>query len=507
MLESPPTILIVDDREENRYISSRILRSAGYTVVEATNGREALEKVLLNPALVILDIRLPDMVGYEVCRRIKANPQTANIPVLQISAVFTSSESRVQALESGVDAYLTQPIEPTVLIATVRALLRLREAEALSRRSAKQWQSTFDALSEGVSLLDNDWKVVRCNRAMTQLLKKAYGEIEKRDVRALLRKTLDLELSEQAPARIERETRHGRRWFSVRTDLIQDQDSVRGAILILTEITDRKLAEEALRFTERLAAMGRLANSIAHEINNPLEAITNLLYLLKIGQHDAETTEYIEMASAELERVSRITKQTLAFNRESNQPVEVSIAEILDGVVTLYTPQFNQKGIRVVLRYEPSAPVAGFPGELRQVFSNLLRNAMEATPVDGQLTVHVYPSVDWKDLARTGVRISILDSGMGIPEDVRPHIFEPFFTTKQLKGSGLGLWLSLGIVTRHQGRMKVRSNTAADRHGTCFSVFLPERPRQDKRELASVSVEDRVGHSLDRERTSVQKSA
>jgi PAS domain S-box-containing protein len=480
MPEAPKTILIVDDREESSYISSRILRGAGYSVIEARTGREALEKVLLDPALVILDVRLPDMLGYEVCRRIKANPQTSSIPVLQISVVFNSSESRVHSLESGADAFLVQPIEPTVLIATVRALLRLREAEALSSLSAQQWQSTFDALSEGVALLDNDWNVVRCNRALSQLVQKSYAEIEKHDVRSLLRKGVNLELKEKTLSHIERETQHGRRWFSVRIDLIYNDGSPRGAILILTEITDRKLAEEALRFTERLAAMGRLANSIAHEINNPLEAITNLLYLLKIGKHDAETTEYIEMASTELERVSRITKQTLAFNRESNQPVEISVAEIIDGVVTLYAPQFNLKRINVVRRYEASPSVPGFPGELRQVFSNLLRNAMEATPAYGQITVHVYPSVDWKDVSRAGVRVSVVDSGIGIPDDVKRHIFEPFFTTKQLKGSGLGLWLTLGMIVRHQGRITVRSNTVSGKSGTCVSIFLPKELRENE---------------------------
>lgn len=490
MPDASRPILVVDDREEGRYILSRILVGAGYSVIEAKSGREALEKVLLDPALVALDVRLPDMVGYEVCRRIKANPQTANIPVLQSSAVFTSSESRVEALESGADAYLVQPIEPTVLIATVRALLRLREAEALSRLSAKQWQSTFDALSEGVALLDNDWNVVRCNRAMSQLMQKPFGAIEKRDVRSLLRETLNLELNEKTMSRIERESQLGRRWFSIRIDLIHDDGSPRGAILIVTETTDKKLAEEALRFTERLAAMGRLANSIAHEINNPLEAITNLLYLLKIGKHDAETNEYIEMASTELERVSRITKQTLAFNRESNQPVEIPVAEIIDGVVTLYAPQFNSKRINVVRRYEASPTVSGFPGELRQVFSNLLRNAMEATPPDGNLTVHVYPSVDWKEMSRSGVRISVADSGVGIPEDVRLHIFEPFFTTKQLKGSGLGLWLTLGMILRHQGRITVRSTTVSGKSGTCFSIFLPTQMRENQTNRSAVSVHE-----------------
>ena len=475
MPERVPTILVVDDREENRYICSRMLQSGGYSVVEASTGREALEKVLLDPVLVILDVRLPDMLGYEVCRRIKANPQTANIPVLQVSAAFTSSESRVQALESGADSYLTQPLEPTVLLANVRALLRLRDAEAFSRLSAKQWQSTFDALNEGIALLDTNWKVIRCNRAMTRLLAKGFGEIERQDARMLLRATMGLSLSEKHAglSSLQVETQHGRRWFSLRVDRIDEQNSSRGAILILSEITDRKLAEEALRVTERLAAMGRLANSIAHEINNPLESVTNLLYLLKVEKHDPQTTQYLDLASAELDRVSRISKQTLAFNRETTHPVEVAIPELLDGVVTLYTPQFNQKNLSVVRRYELVRPILGFPGELRQVFSNLLRNAMEATPAGGHLIIHTYPSVDWKDLSRGGVRICLVDSGTGIPAEIKNHLFEPFFTTKELKGSGLGLWLSLGIISRHQGRIAVRSTTAAGRSGACFSVFLP----------------------------------
>ena len=474
MPETVPVILVVDDREENRYISSRILRNAGYSVEEAADGREALAGVLHDPALVILDVRLPDVIGYEVCRRIKENPRTANIPVLQVSAAFTSSESRVQALDSGADAYLTQPLEPTVLLATVRALLRLREAEALSRLSAKQWQATFDALTEGIALMDSQWCVVRCNRAMTQLLGKTYGEIERQDARDLLRRELNLELPNTGLCAFAHDTQRGRRWFSVRADSIRDGEIIRGGILIVTEITDRRLGEEALRVTERLAATGRLANSIAHEINNPLEAITNLLYLLKKSNHDGERAGYIRMASKELERVSRITRQTLAFNRDSNQPVEIELPELLDGVVTLYTPQFNEKSLRVVRKYNSPSSVSGFPGELRQVFSNVLRNAMEALPAEGgSIILYVHPSVDWKDLSRNGVRVSIIDSGTGMIPEIRRNIFEPFFTTKQLKGSGLGLWLSAGIISKHQGRIAVRSSVTPGRSGTCFSIFLP----------------------------------
>ena len=475
MPETAKLLLVVDDREQNRYISSRILQGAGYSVEEACNGREALEKLLQPPALVILDVRLPDILGYEVCRRIKENPQTANVPVLLVSAAFTSSESRVQALDVGADAYLIQPLEPTVLIATVRALLRLREAENASRLSAKQWQSTFDALSEGIAVLDSNWRVVRCNRALTQLLGKTYGAIEGQEVQTLLAKDLHINSTPADFPTLLTDIKRERRWFTVRIDAIRDGDKVAGGILIATDITDRRLAEEALRVTEKAAAMGRLANSIAHEINNPLEAVTNLLYLLKIGKHDDETSEYIAMASVELERVSRIAKQTLAFNRESSHPIDILLPELMDGVVTLYTPQFNQRGIRVMRNYEAPTPVPGFPGELRQIFSNLLRNAMEAIPNGGQVNVRIRRSVDWRDLSREGVRVTILDSGTGMTPEIRRNIFEPFFTTKGLKGSGLGLWLSTGIVTRHQGRMSVRSSTDPARHGTCFSLFLPAK--------------------------------
>ena len=484
MPESGAVILIIDDREENRYICSRILKNAGYAVAEATSGREALEKVLKNPALVILDVRLPDMIGYEVCRRIKANSQTANIPVLQISASFTSSESRVQALDSGADAYLTQPLEPAVLLATVRALLRLREAEALSRLSAKQWQSTFDALSEGIALIDSEWRVARCNRALLSLLGKTYSQIEHEDVRSLLRRELNYELDETDLPRAATEISRGRRWFALRLDPIRDNEIAHSAILIVTEITDRKIAEEALRVSERLAAMGRLANSIAHEINNPLEALTNLVYLLNTSKLEGESSRYVAMAAAELERIARITKQTLAFNRNSEEPVDVALPELLDGVVTLFTPEFNRKGLHVVRRYDAAPTICAFPGELRQVFANILRNALEANPANGSLVVHVRPSVDWKNLSRRGVRVYIVDSGTGMTPEVRHSIFEPFYTTKELKGSGLGLWLSLGIVSKHDGRISVRSTTRPGRAGSCFSIFLPAKEAEHTARLS-----------------------
>ena len=178
MTSEKTTVLIVDDRVANRYTTAHALTRAGFEVIEAATGKEALELSKKLPTVIVLDVKLPDILGYEVCRRIKSNSQTRHIPVLQLSAAFLSNESKLYALESGADAYLIQPADPVVLVATVKSLVRLHRAESQSQLAAKQWQATFDALDEGVAILDSSNVVQRCNRAMTKLLDRSYSEIE-----------------------------------------------------------------------------------------------------------------------------------------------------------------------------------------------------------------------------------------------------------------------------------------------------------------------------------------
>ena len=470
------TILLVDDREENRYVLSRMLQQADFRVIEAGTGQEGLNRVTENPDLILLDVKLPDMLGYEVCRRIKANPATAGIPVLHLSATFITSESKVQALDSGADAYLTQPVEPTVLIATVRSLLRLKNAEAVSRFSARQWQTTFDALSEGIGLLNLEDRVVRCNRAMTELLSRGYSHIHGAHYPSLLQEAMgiiEVWHQEQAVRQI-KEVQTGKKWFAITVDpIFSEEGKLSGRILVVADITDRKLAEEALRVTEKFAAAGRLAHSIAHEINNPLSAVMNLLYLLGREEQTPAARRFLASADDELARVARITKQTLAFHRDTADRVDVWLSDLLDGVITLYSPQISSRNITVVKDYRSGGAVKAFPGELRQVFSNIIANALEASPQGGHLTIRVRPVRSWNGAQGERVRVAVADTGSGIPEANRKQIFEPFFTTKQLGGSGLGLWLSLGIVNKHGGQIRVRTSTRPGNTGTCFFVDLP----------------------------------
>ncbi len=477
MPEKMPTILVADDQESNRYVLSKILKRYGYDVIEARTGIEALEKSTDLPEIVVLDVNFPDILGYEVCRRIKANPLTSRIPVLQISASFVTDESKVQALESGADAYLTQPIEPPVLVATIRALLRMQRAEALSSLSANQWQSTFDSLSEGIGLIDSNLLITRCNRAMTHLLGKTFGEIEKSSFLAILRDRFGiLDYQVEATGRQTFESQVEDHWYHVTVDPIRTTDDVgKHQILVIADVSDRKRAEEALRLSERLAATGRLAHIIAHEMNNPLEAVVNLLYLAKASLDKPETAKsYLEQLDSELQRVMKITKQTLSFHRDSTSPVSLDVRDLLDDVIHMHRIRVVAGQIEIAKRYEDVDPIEAFPGELRQVFSNFISNALDALEGHGRITVHVFPSCfHGKGAPRQGVRVAICDNGRGIPREIRKRIFDAFFTTKQQKGSGLGLWLSLSTIHKHGGHIAVRSSVAPGRSGTVFSIFLP----------------------------------
>ncbi|MCU1286277.1 MAG: multi-sensor signal transduction histidine kinase [Acidobacteriales bacterium] len=469
-------ILHVDDRAENRYIVSKILRNAGFQVIEGKTGREALQLAAEQPDLIILDVRLPDIIGYEVAKRIKSNPATSSIPIIQLSASFITDESKVQALDSGADQFLTQPVEGPVLIASVKALLRMRNAETISRLSAHQWQTTFDALSEGIGLLDNDQNILRCNRRMSELLALPYPEIEGRNCTEILNSAFGISRDRVKAFSLRQvfESRVGRQWFRTTIDPVVDYagDPV-GSILVIAEITDQKLAEEALMVTEKLAATGRLAHSIAHEINNPLSSITNVIFLLKHSlKSNPEAQEYLEIADAELLRVSLITKQTLSFHRDSSHPVKVSLSEIVDSALSIYSLQLKQKQIVVDKRFEAKGFVHAFPGQLRQVFSNMLANALDASIAKSKFTIHVYDSHSWRGTGSKGVRVVFSDTGKGISASDKTHLCEAFFTTKEQKGSGLGLWLSMAIINQHGGGISVRSRVTSP-SGTCFSLFFP----------------------------------
>jgi signal transduction histidine kinase len=236
-------------------------------------------------------------------------------------------------------------------------------------------------------------------------------------------------------------------------------------------------AQEALRKSEKLAVAGRLAASIAHEINNPLESVTNLLFLMRTADPDSYAA-YLKQAEQELARVTEIAKQTLHFYREPARPGPINLAAVVESVLTLYHQKIASAGVHVQRDFHPATPILAAPGELRQVFSNLIINAVDAMRHGGSLLIRIRNSSDPANPNVRGVRVSIADNGMGIPKQILHRIFEPFVTTKGETGTGLGLWVTSEIVQKLSGRMHVKSRVASrpnesSKIRTVFSIFFP----------------------------------
>lgn len=249
--------------------------------------------------------------------------------------------------------------------------------------------------------------------------------------------------------------------------------TIAGITTASLDITKQKKAEHALIRSEKLAVVGRLAASIAHEINNPLEAVTNLQYLAEGSQSIDEAREYLRLAGIELRRVAAITSQTLRFHKQGTQPQDVLTEDLLSSVLTVFQGKIANLKVQIFERYRAHRPVCCFEGEIRQVLSNLLNNALDAIGGSkGKLFLRTSLSTRSGDGER-GVVITVADTGGGMANDTLAKLFEAFFTTKGTIGTGLGLWISKEIVDRHRGTLRVRSSQVPGASGTIFRLFLP----------------------------------
>jgi len=244
-----------------------------------------------------------------------------------------------------------------------------------------------------------------------------------------------------------------------------------GIVIFSRDITARKKSEAALIQTEKLAAVGRLASSIAHEINNPLEAVMNLLYLARTSQTTEKVQTYLNIADVELRRVAEITNQTLKFHKQPSKPTALMSQELFRGVLSLYQGRLSNSGVTIKLRNRSLEPILCFEGEIRQVLSNLMGNAIDASP-GGCLYLRSREGTNWMS-GELGMILTVADTGAGMRPEVLRRVFEPFFSTKESAGTGLGLWVSLEIARRHGGSLTVRSRTTEGSSGTTFRLFLP----------------------------------
>ena len=251
-----------------------------------------------------------------------------------------------------------------------------------------------------------------------------------------------------------------------------------GAAKIARDITQRKKAEQALRTAERLASVGRFAATVAHEINNPLEAVTNLLYLARQRAVRQDVREFLANAEEELDRVSHLTKQALGFYRETKDARPMKVAPAVHSILSVLRSRMRNKSIGIHPEIKQDPEIIAVPGEIRQLLANLLSNSIDAVDAGGMIRIRVSAATEGHGKGRSGVRLTIADSGSGIPASACSRLFEPFFTTKKDVGTGLGLWVCKSIVEKHGGTIRVKSNNTPGKSGTVFSVFLPLDPQQ-----------------------------
>jgi two-component system NtrC family sensor kinase len=538
-------ILIVDDEVETVDMISFLLEGQGYAVIPAYSGMEALEILqqrIQEPGgarslvdLVILDVKIPDLDGYEICQVIKQDDHLKYIPVIMVTGLGSVKDT-AKGLAIGADDYVSKPFRSEELLARVKAMLRVRTMEHELLQHTREL-ATLNEINKAItSSLDLDQilsqtmhgirVILHVEASSLLLLDENSGLLEFKKILSGNQEQMaefKLKLGEGIAGHVVRDgkpllvldTQNDPRFcprideaigFVTRSALcvpLKVKDKIIGAIEVInkldgqfdekdlwllnymagsvaialenvrlyTELSDftRELEKSHAQLVqaEKLAAMGRLAASIAHEINNPLQAIHNCLHLtLKKRLNEEKKTRYLGMAQEEVERLITIVQRMLEFYRPSREGMApTNVHTIIENVLALSSKRLQHGKITVTKKLAPNLPtINAVSDQLKQVFLNIVINAIEAMQQGGKLCIETKLSEDgdWLSVAFT-------DTGLGLSEKEQENIFEPFFTTK-VTGTGLGLSVSYGIVERHGGRIEVQSGLG---EGATFTVYLP----------------------------------
>ena len=508
----PRTVLVCDDTDANRYTTARWLRNAGFHTLEATTGAEALDLAKQGVDLVVLDVRLPDRSGFDVLRTLKADTRLRDIPVIHLSASFTTSEWRTHGLEAGADAFLTQPVQPRELVATVRSLLRIREAEERVRNAAREWRATFDALDQAVILLDDEGNVLRCNRIAARMLHRDFPHIIHRPLGAVVSDAdpeMGRVLVEAATGARKSGTEGVRvevaidgRWYVVYSlPVVAGEGTFAGVVCVLAEITDQMQLVEGERAARAEADAANHAKSeflamMSHEIRTPINAIMGYADLLDAGVAgtlSAEQRDYLERLRSSSTHLLGLVNDVLDLAKIDAGQMTVtrdpcSSRAVMDAATALIRPQAEARGIALDASAKcPDLPFIGDEHRTRQILVNLLSNAVKFTEAGGSVTVEcqsrdVLPAdgaTRPNDRRGPWLCITVKDTGIGIARAQQLAVFEPFVQGEQGKtrthgGTGLGLTISRRLARLMGGELTLESALG---HGSTFSLWLPTPTR------------------------------
>ncbi|MET0263948.1 MAG: ATP-binding protein [Rariglobus sp.] len=495
-MNNESVILVVDDNEQNRYVHVRYLERAGFTVRQAACGAEGL---LIAPEadLVILDVRLPDMSGFEVCRQLKQTAETSSIPVLQTSAAFTAVGDRVVGLQQGADAYLCIPVEADELIATVRALLRTRQAELNAQTMAAEWQLTFDAITDGICLLTEELTIARHNRAFStlvnngglyvgQLLTDVLVPDDKAALIALIKNHDGGQLELTA----------GERCLRVRVDTVQSSSLPDSKVCIVTDITKVRATQESLRkaeadlaayaselesrvesrtreLHERNLELESFTYSISHDLRAPLRTMQNFANVLleeTTGTLAPGHTDYLQRISRSAQRMDQLTIDMLHYSQLGRSELTVEPVR-LHALVERLVEERRERTEGTATRFEiiePIPPVIASEAGLSQALSNLLDNAIKFARPGTETVIRCSAKREGDQVV-----IAIEDNGIGIDARHFQKIFMPFERlnpSQSVPGTGIGLAIVQRCVDKMGGQIGVSSTPG---QGSTFHVTLP----------------------------------
>ena len=484
----PLQVLLIEDNADDAFLLARHLGRNGFAAeirrVETESEMLAALSQPLLPDLVLADYNLPNFSGPAALQIVKSSG--FDIPFIMLSGAMDETTA-VESMRAGAQDYVTKQNLSRLVPAVER---ELREAEDRRKKlavelalqaSEDRFHRLVEAMPLGLLLSDSSGVILYTNKAVNRLLELPPNPADIHLERLCPELKLETYFTASTPAQEPFEatclTASG---HSVRVLVgiaILNPDAPpkeRQLAAFLADLTLQKRSEELLRRTEKLAVAGRLAASIAHEINNPLEAVTNLLYLVGCTPLQPEARGYLEQAAHELNRVAQITVQTLRFHRRSSRPSETDLRDIVESVLPLFDSRIRLLQASVELEFRDAPRALVHDGEIRQVVANLVSNATDALGEGGCLRLRVSPASH----PRTGVPgivLTVADSGHGMSPDTMARIFEPFFSTRGNTGTGLGLWVSLEIVDKHHGSLRVRSREVRPGRpgGTVFRFFLP----------------------------------
>ena len=479
----PLRVLLVEDNPDDAFLLERHLRRNGFVPdilrVETAVEMIAALKTSALPEVVLADYNLPNFSGPAALQLLHTT--WLDIPFIMLSGAVTE-EMAVESMRAGAHDYVTKQNLSRLVPALERELKEASArrhklvAEQALRAAEARFHRLVEAMPLGLTISDPTGRITYANGAIERLLGYQPGNLTSGEITLnTICPTVDhhpvSDLVDE-PFQAICITTSGKVvdvLLGVAVLNPEEAPELRQTAAFVADLTLQKQSEEVLRRTEKLAVAGRFAASIAHEINNPLEAITNCLYLLQQTSLTPDGATYLDLAQKELNRVAQITMQTLRFYRRSTRAAPTDIRDLIDTVLAIFDHRLRRAQIEIVRDLRPVPSIVAHDGEIRQVLANLVGNAIDAVPAGGCIVVRTATSL------AGGVAITIADSGTGIDPLMIKRIFEPFVSTKGITGTGLGLWISQEIIYRHNGSLTVRSRLSSPSRqgGTVFRIVLP----------------------------------